>query len=1228
TPEQHKKMAAADEIFVESFKTVPVEEPDVETATSMLRAGRSYYEESHDVRIPDEALVTAVKASHQIDQDGSLPRKAVDLVRGAAEAARPDSLRMNLSVAIREMQRQLAVALGQARQALVETGKPLVLALPGEIYNRVAGLVESALVSYRELSGVQDGEGLVTPDLVERELSQKTGVPISQVARANRGDDIERYIDMEGKLSAKVINQEVGVAAVSKAVRRNKAGLSDPTKPLGNFIFLGPTGVGKTHLAKMLAEFLFDTEEAMLRLDMTEYMEKHSVSSLTGAPPGYIGYEEEGQLTGAVRHKPYSVVLYDEFEKAHPDVMNVFLPILDDGRLTDKKGRTVNFKNTINIFSSNAGMDQVPTARYEAELSRLEGELEKTREELESAAAQRPGLEDRARKLEVDIARVGADWDADIERAGREALKELYKPEFLNRFDDIIVFNRLTRNNVRAIARLQMDILRNMVKERQGIDLEWTEEAIELLVKEGYSSVYGARPLKRAIQNLVVDRLTDWTLAGAGQDARDGSIQPASPRGSRIRIGAAEGRMTFEHLGRAEDRVERVSLEGAAERVTRELMDLVERLAAADLSGDHDGVPAAPTEGFLDSLLRAEFSGRQEAKPAGPAPSRTFAPGESAAVPEPVAWVSDGDRFKKDSAVDDALADVARRAKAAGWPARALALLEPGLEGETWPQQFLYHAARMAAQAEAAEPPRLAAQVEPDRIRLVIHGAHEMTAGEKEFLDRHFTGEPPRDMDAAQQLADHIQVSENIPMDSNMLYLHRLLKDAPGARMGYAQGEQAAGGRGTDYWLELVGGGQAPAAAASAPSQKTPAAAPAESIAARGSLPAGKLTPEQVRARRNVKAFLLEYLNDQQGLGRDQDKIAGRLAAAEGWAGLASDSDLPTARKWLDEAETPWPLALAAAVLLERRGGPQDKDMLEDALRRAAQQAGHDQKPLRGALTRALAATYARAGRQAALDAYARSAEESDEEYDDASDMRRASQLALGQAGTAEDLSKVDTLPEAHVALLWRAAPIRLARLLKIEWPLRPGSDGRRALEAFRQGVVAEPRGELRRMAAALAGFKAKADPNELGSGLAEAFAATAARAGRTRGLGRELSAFGGKAADARAWPVLLALVLTAQKAADAEALPALEAVLDWDPAQVHALNEQAYFQAPLAWARTVVEGGRYDAFAAQIDEMAGSSNPMRVAAALHAMRLEAAREVRSYPPAKGTLPSFLARAG
>ncbi|MCH5148578.1 MAG: ATP-dependent Clp protease ATP-binding subunit [Clostridiales bacterium] len=472
TLEEYRKYIEKDAALERRFTPVQVDEPTVEDTVEILRGLRDRYEAHHKVVISDEAIIAAATLSDRYITDRFLPDKAIDLIDEAASRARLNSLKSPDEV--KELEEKL-------KRLNLEKNK----AAKGENYYQAQKLVDEMSEiqeKIKKLNSEWKGEKQTTaPYIGSNEIAEIvsgwTGVPVVKLTE----QESEKLLHLEENLHKRIIGQDEAVTAVSKAIRRARAGLNEPNKPIGSFVFVGPTGVGKTDLAKSLAEEMFGDEKLMIRLDMSEFMEKHSVSKLIGAPPGYIGYDDNngGQLTERVRRKPYSVVLFDEVEKAHPDVFNILLQILDDGRLTDSKGRVINFKNTIIIMTSNVGASQI-------------------------------------KKMSNFGFTSGDEADAGYDRMKdniNEALKEQFKPEFLNRLDDIIIFRKLSKEEAGEICRKIIEGLAERLKDRQ-IKLVVTDEAMDKLLDEGYSDMYGARPLKRVVQKRIEDRLSDEILAG------------------------------------------------------------------------------------------------------------------------------------------------------------------------------------------------------------------------------------------------------------------------------------------------------------------------------------------------------------------------------------------------------------------------------------------------------------------------------------------------------------------------------------------------------------------------------------------------------------------------------------------------------------------------------------------------------------------------------------------
>ncbi len=475
TLDEYRKHIEKDAALERRFQPVMVDEPSAEEAIEMLRIVRPNYELHHSVSITDEAIEAAVKLSDRYINDRFLPDKAIDVMDEAASALRLEATEKGIvsPVLISDLEKELAD---------LQTKKEA--AANAEDYERAAKLRQQELVIQDKLEKARAEAGssmtlLVTPELIAQSVENWTGVPVSQMLESER----QNLISLEDDLRKRVIGQDEAISAVARAIRRSRAGLKDPKRPIGSFLFLGPTGVGKTELAKALAAELFGGVENLIRLDMSEYMEPHTVSRLFGSPPGYVGHDEGGQLTEQVRRRPYSVILLDEVEKAHPEVFNALLQIMDDGRLTDGQGRTVDFKNTVVIMTSNAGSADMKRA---VRIGFLPTKDEDSRDEHHEA----------------------------IRSKAMEGLKRMFRPEFINRIDQIVVFHSLGKQELYKIVDLLLDQVRSRLSE-QKIELVISDEVRDLLLREGFDEEYGARPLRRTIQTYVDDTLADALLNGA-----------------------------------------------------------------------------------------------------------------------------------------------------------------------------------------------------------------------------------------------------------------------------------------------------------------------------------------------------------------------------------------------------------------------------------------------------------------------------------------------------------------------------------------------------------------------------------------------------------------------------------------------------------------------------------------------------------------------------------------
>ncbi|MBG6065977.1 ATP-dependent Clp protease ATP-binding subunit [Micromonospora ureilytica] len=491
TLDEYRKSIEKDAALARRFQPVLVPEPSVDDTIAILRGLRDRYEAHHQVRFSDEALVSAAELSDRYVTDRFLPDKAIDLIDQAGARVR---LRTRTPASdVRELEQELDEVRRDKEQAVTDEQYERASALR----DRIAELEEDI----RRANGEDGSSGSQVPEVGPKEIaevvSRATGIPVSQLTEEER----DRLLRLEGHLHQKVVGQDDAVTAVAEAVRRSRAGLADPERPMGSFLFLGPTGVGKTELARALAEALFGEADRMVRVDMSEFQERHTVSRLVGAPPGYVGYEEAGQLTEAVRRRPYAVVLLDEIEKAHPDVFNILLQVLDDGRLTDSQGRTVNFKNTVLIMTSNLGSELITGAQ---------------------------------RSVGFGTGDVGSEQESnELRERLMRRLQENFRPEFLNRIDEVIIFRRLEAEQLRDITALLLEETRRRMH-AQDLQVEFTTAGIDWLAEHGYQPEFGARPLRRVIQREVDNHLSRMLLESA--------ISP----GQKVTVDVRDGALTFD----------------------------------------------------------------------------------------------------------------------------------------------------------------------------------------------------------------------------------------------------------------------------------------------------------------------------------------------------------------------------------------------------------------------------------------------------------------------------------------------------------------------------------------------------------------------------------------------------------------------------------------------------------------------------------------------------------
>ncbi len=1190
TEKEYKKYVEPDDAFRRRLELVRFAEPTVEQTIDILRGTKKYLEGLHEASIPDESLVLAAKLSHQFDKSNFNPDKSVKAVDDAGELARPDNLRAALALDIRENWRSLLVAFNAARQLLIDKAIPSALALPVEAYNGIAALAKRAADLYQDIAAVKDGKGTVTPELIRRVIAEKTGIAAGQLTLGE--EDANRYVEMEAEIGRRVINQGGILKAIANAIRRNKAGISNPNQPIAKFLMVGPTGVGKTYVAKELARFLFKDPNAFTRIDMSEYQQEHEVARMIGSPPGYIGHGAGGQLTEAIRKRPYSVILFDEIEKAHPKVWDILLQILDDGRLTDGEGRTIDFKNTVILISSNAGMSAVDGEKFANMLAGAATPEEKARAE--------------------------AEWDREIQLAVKEGITGAFRPEFLNRLDEDpdsknkwVVLNRLRLQDVGAIAKLQAGEFADLLRERHETELDIEPEVYDFLKFTGFSPMYGARPMKGAIEKHIVDPLAKWILEESVKGSKE-------VRGGLIRVTLEGGAIRFEAKPKPPKVVERTGLEGAAAALTQRLLDYVESMSKPE---DDGGAPAEPTEGLFDSFMRAANSPPTAATAPAP-PAAFYGPG----APAPAAggnWVAAVNA--KPNGADAVLRGETKRiveeARERGWPDDVLSALHvaAGGVGTGWIKHFLRQAKESAE--PTGKPVELSARVQADRLSVIIHSPHALSDKEKAWFDQHFTGEPPASFADAQAQADNLNLSGAVIRDHNAWDLYRRLRAIPGARLGYAAGRNAKGGEGTDYWIEFRRGAAEAAGVAGDVSPATPVVSP--------SAPAKTAAPSQ------AQELFLKLLEQENLKEHEKDGPGVKVAAATAYSWMSTASDLPRARRWMyeggwavkgrssSEVADSWPRAMAATLILERFGSADDIAPVEILAQKISGHTSHVYVPLHGAVANALESLYARAGAGAARAALQGSSN---------SDVKAAARRALGRIGAREDEERVRDDADATVAILTRQDPEGLEEFYRDHWPPQPNQDGSFADAAWKsypkekqQTILRLVARDTRRPEKNLEVLKALlngkiSSERETRYLAAEAWARIVARENMSGDIHGRLQAYLEKNSlthygGTDSWAALLALIYALQKTGGPESLPVLKSFMETSPTDIQAAHEQAFFEAPMAWAMTVVRNHLFGTLSAPrqgpsgtqlsvIQEMLTSKNPMFATAAIYAVAL------------------------
>ncbi len=811
TEEEYNKYVRPDEAIKRRFKRIDVNEYDVAQSLRALQESREYYQQRYGVSIEPGALRAAAENSH-VDGEVFLPGRAFHYLIEALRDADFQSRRDRLSLAVQDKMSELEYAMKRLEEekaklfkaesdAAAEDGPetPSVI----DLENVSARLVEDLVSLYRLRRAVPtDGVPSVSAQMVNDKIVEETGVATNQLTLGR--EDMSKYVEMEAALNKVVVGQEEAVHVISDAVRRSKSGLHDSEdEPIGVFLLTGPTGTGKTYFAKKLAKFLFGSEDAMVRLDMSEYMQPHEVAKMTGAPPGYVGFEQGGTLTEAVRKHPYSVVLFDEIEKANPAAWLILLQVLADGRLTDGRGRTVSFKNTIVLMSSNVGMMSIDLGPYEKAYAELKARWDASE-----------GESTRRAEVEAQLAEFGVRMAREIREkvlvATNEAMTGTFPPEFRGRLQyDPIVFNPMTMAMMEKIAPLELEKVRNKVAQR-GNELEWTPEVVKILVHEGYSVDKGARPLRNAIKNLVESPISREILNSAVQ----GGVQ-AGPK--LIRLTAANGKIkvaveampakpavkappveavSFELFDRLVTLVEQAVEEDAEVGLTREILDrwiLDEINAHPEADATAAAVPAqAPAK-----RETREAAAPQE--PSAPQQSRIFwAQSEAPDLGVQSAEIIRGARETAKEFRTGAARQIKEALERERYPKGVWDTLLRSVPSETEPYEGWLKVFLRRADVGQGAGIKVRYRIGPDSAVIAVHRNGPLGEDEARFLKTHFTGRVPA---SAQESAERAEGGNILEQDSSSrLYfeLYRLLSAIPGAGLGYSTGAS-----GTDYWVEI-----------------------------------------------------------------------------------------------------------------------------------------------------------------------------------------------------------------------------------------------------------------------------------------------------------------------------------------------------------------------------------------------------------------------------------------
>lgn len=1220
TEKEYKRFIEPDEAFTRRFYPVYVREETPQETLRTLEGARSYLENLYDMKINPEALKAAAELSDS-DQELQLPGRAFKYLNAAAREAdfsfQRDRLNLIIGSALKEIQyaiKRLAEEMSRTETVTqnLKDNDPTTISL----YNLLADLSRRLIDLSRARSRIPpDGRPQVTDELVKREIASQTGVEEGQLSAGNKS--VEKYLEMEKIISERVVGQDEAVHSISEAVRMNKAGLSSPNRPMGVFYLTGPTGVGKTHLGKELARFLFDDPNALVRIDMSEFQESHSVARLIGSPPGYVGHGEGGQLTEKIRRKPYSVILFDEIEKAHPDVWFLLLQILGEGRLTDGQGRTVDFSHTIILMTSNLGMREIDLGEFVKKFEALKAE---------SAEAAKTGDQAKVREIEAKKEALSQEISRETKIKAKEVtdryFKQVFPPEFRGRLHaDPLVFERITPATAKTIIEINLKELASLLA-KSGNELTWTPALVSFLADQGFSIDLGARPLKNALDHYVTQPIARKLLESYQSGVLTQKITADVDHGE-VRL-SAEPRMV-----RAPEKKD--PQEAAADEIFNQALAQALKMAADPAfiepseelvhSWALSALAAYPKETAIDGKPK-NISADDEVQSEKPQLPKTNSPQVEMTAPATSSFFNANealdlspqtqsmlaahyDSARKDAQILNLYKTLRQTLKEAGYPEETTERLLKTVENVQNPYLgflplFISQAKDSTPKDQRETPLKIFHEIGKDSVKILIHRNGPMNASEQVLLKTHFAGLTPKSPEEARNRAEALNVRGK---DGRRLFfdLNRVLSQIPGAKIGWATQDKARGKEGTDYWIEL------------------PKVSPQEAAPAAANAPPLSITDAD-QAKQSLHDFTLALMAQKEERGSNV-----RMAAADLLAEISTLADLAKARDWMrfdpGDLSRWYPEVAAASQILAKHGNSSDEKLLRDMAQKLDQIQGDSFTATKNRLAEALALVFAKdienpRSRLALITEF-----QSGEMVNPI--IRRSLALALANSNAVDP--KIDNI------LLENFDYEPLYRYMKKNDP-----EFSKFLYGIRHDVVLTP---LEAFAVSENGTKedihlfmeyaansvanAELYMNKADIGKISIVAASNGRLLQRLGLYPQLRSDLWTGVDRNSHPnlsansqrIFIQLIMAIEAAkvsGDATDLDNLENIMEAKPESVHYLHEVTQQKAAEAWAAIVVRTGLITQYMkpqpngqqAKIMEMLANTNPILNKAALEALRL------------------------